>query len=144
MKRDIPLGAQWRLLVDVTTVVWLVVFALSLAPGSPLDSRIANRIGIGLLGIFVADLGVTYWRAGETPVSFVRHHWFDVLLVIPYFRVLRMLRILRFLRLLRSARILRLWKIVLSSVRASKKLGRTLEMVPTLIGKPRLTKRRKD
>jgi hypothetical protein len=121
------LAAQWRILVDAATVVWLVFFVFTFLPNAPLNTAVTGRIGLGLLGVFIADLGVTYYRSGENPWGFVRHHWFDILLVIPYFRIFRVLRAVRALRLLRlvqqprPAATMRLIKTMLNIVRAVKK-----------------------
>lgn len=40
-------------------------------------------LSVALLGVFIADLVVTYRRVGEPPARFVRTHWLDILLVIP-------------------------------------------------------------
>ena len=127
VKRDIPYSGQWRIVVDVATVIWLVIFAYSFAPGAPWGNATIEGIGLGLLGIFVADLGVTSYRANEPPLRFLRHHWLDVLLVIPYFRIFRVLRVVRLLRLPRlrqqpgPALVMRVSKMVLNSIRAGKK-----------------------
>ena len=139
MKKDIPYGSQWRIFVDLATVVWLVIFAFSFAPSSPFDPAIANKIGLGLLSVFVADLGITYYRAGERPLAFLRCHWLDVLFVIPYFRIFRVLRVVRFLRLLqilqqpRPAVVMRLSKTMLNGIRAIKKGRRTLQETSGLV-----------
>lgn len=140
VKRDIPYGKQWRILVNVATLIWLVIFAFSFASIAPWDTATAGRIGLGLLAIFVADLGVTYYRAAEPPLAFLRHHWLDVLLVIPYFRIFRVLRVVRFLRLLRllkrpgPALMLRVSKLLLKSIRAGKKGGRVVKEVSVVAG----------
>ncbi len=128
----------WRILVDVATVVWLVLFVFTFLSDPPLDSGINNQLGLGLLGIFVADLGVTYYRSGERPVAFVRHHWLDILMVIPYFRIFRLLRVVRALRVLRviqqprPAAAMRLVKTVLNSFRATKKGRRSVKEASAL------------
>lgn len=140
MKRDIPCGKQWRILVNVVTLIWLVIFAFSFASIAPWTTATAGRIGLGLLAIFVADLGVTYYRAAERPLPFLRHHWLDVLLVIPYFRIFRVLRVVRFLRFLRllkrpgPALMLRVSKLVLNGIRAGKKGRRTMKEASAVSG----------
>ncbi len=122
-----PVVTYWRIFVDVATVVWLAVFISSFIPSSPLNTASADKLGLGLLGVFVADLCVTYYRAHERPMAFVRHHWFDILLVIPYFRILRVIRVLRFARFLRllqqprAKAVLRVAKLALNGVKAVKK-----------------------
>lgn len=150
VKRDIPYGAQWRILVNVVTLIWLVIFASSFAPIAPWATATAGRIGLGLLAIFVADLAVTYYRAAEPPLPFLRHHWLDVLLVIPYFRLFRVLRVVRFLRFLRllkqpgPALMMRVSKLVLNSVRAGKKGRRAVKEVSVVTGQGLPSQRQKD
>jgi hypothetical protein len=124
-----------------------VIFAYSFAPSTPWGSATVDGIGLGLLSIFVADLGVTYYRANEPPLRFLRHHWLDVLLVIPYFRIFRVLRVVRLLRLLRllqqpgPALVMRVSKMVLNSIRAGKKGRRTLKEASAVAGRGRPSER---
>ncbi len=73
---------------------------------------------------------MTYHRAGERPARFLRTHWLDVLLIIPYFRIFRILRVgraLRAVRLLRAgrgARVGRIAKAGLDHTRAVEKSKR--------------------
>lgn len=130
MERSLPWASRWRILVDVVTIVWLAMFFLSLMRWSPLEPAAASRIGLGLLAVFVADLGVVYYEANLHPIPFLRREWIAVLLVIPYFRIFRIIRILRFARFVRTLRLirqprpgalLRLAKPVLNGLRAGKK-----------------------
>ena len=89
---------RWRLFVDIATVVWLLLFVLMLLPGEQFEGLGVRTVSLALLAVFVADLGVTYHRSGERPTHFLRTHWLDVLLVIPYFRIFRILRVGRALR----------------------------------------------
>ena len=121
---------RWRLFVDIGTVVWLLLFVLMLMPSEQFEGLGVRTVSLTLLAVFVADLGVTYHRAGERPARFLRTHWLDVLLVIPYFRVFRILRVgraLRAVRLLRAgrgARVGRMAKSGLDHTRAVKKSKR--------------------
>lgn len=123
----------WRVFVDAATVAWLVLFALSFLSDSPLDTQAADRASLGLLAIFVADLGVIYYVSREKPLDFIRHHWFDILLVIPYFRIFRVLRALRLLRLLRATTVMRVTKIVLNCIRGAKKSRRAAKGASSLM-----------
>ena len=130
MERSLPWASRWQILVDTATVVWLAIFFVSLTRWSPLELTTASRIGLGLLAVFVVDLGVVYYEANLRPIPFLRREWVAVLLVIPYFRIFRIFRILRFARFVRTLRLirqprpgsmLRLAKPVLSGLRAGKK-----------------------
>ena len=90
MRRDAPIHSWWRIFVDLSTVVWLVVFALLLLPDGRFDTPLVGTLSLALLAVFVADLGVIYYSAKQRPVAFLKGHWVDVLLVIPYFRISRL------------------------------------------------------
>ena len=62
--------------------------------------RIANIV---ILSVFVADVWVSYRKVRSLKL-FVKKHWLDILMVIPYFRVFRIARILRLARFVRIAR----------------------------------------
>lgn len=67
--------------------------------------------------IFVIDLGVKYSEIRNYKVFF-RKHWFDIVLLIPFFRILS---IMRFLKLIR---VLKLIKVVKNSLLLYKKSTR--------------------
>ena len=93
---------MWDRFVDGVTVIWLTIFFVGIAnPGV-----IPGGVELGLLSVFVADLFVKYRRVGKFR-TFIRRHWSDILMVIPYFRIFRVLRLIRLLRILRVARIAR-------------------------------------
>ena len=125
-----PASDRWTAFVNVATVVWLVLFGLSFAPSDWSTPPWIDTLALGLLSVFVTDLGVTYYRARLAPVAFMRRHWFDVLLVIPYFRIFRILRVGRGLRLLKLFRTQKATKLVrtaqsgLDHVKARKKIRR--------------------
>ncbi len=128
-----PATSRWTAFVDAATVVWLVLFGLSFVPsGRFTPPPWLGTVTLGLLGVFIADLGVTYVRAGLPPVAFLRRHWTDVLLVIPYFRIFRIVRVARGLRVLRLLRMQRATKVVRASqsgldhVKAVKKMRRAV------------------
>lgn len=68
-------------------------------------------------GIFAIDVYLKY-RASENWKYFLRHHWFDILLLIPFFRILRLLRLLRLVKTLK------LLRVGLSGYKAYKKTKR--------------------
>ena len=93
---------KWDHFVDCVTVIWLVIFFTNIAK----PETIPEGIEYGLLSVFVADLVVKYRRVSNFRV-FMRRHWSDILMVIPYFRIFRLLRLIRLIRVLRIARIAR-------------------------------------
>ena len=93
---------MWVRFVDYVTVIWLAIFITNIAkPGT-----IPEGVEYGLLSVFVADLVVKYRRVSNFRV-FMRRHWSDILMVIPYFRIFRVFRLIRLIRILRVARIAR-------------------------------------
>ena len=54
--------------------------------------------------IFVVDVYFKY-RKSENWRAFLRNHWFDILLIIPFFRILRIFRLLRLLKTMKFSRI---------------------------------------
>ena len=92
----------WDRFVDCITVIWLVVFFTGIAnPGI-----IPDGVEPGLLSVFVVDLLVKYRRVGKLR-TFIRRHWSDILMVIPYFRILRLLRVIRIIRAAKIAKVRR-------------------------------------
>ena len=75
MERHLPWAKHWRIFVDIATVIWLAVFFSSFTSRSPLDPSTADRIGLTLLAVFIADVGVAYYRANLGPSAFLRRHW---------------------------------------------------------------------
>ncbi|MCH7621778.1 MAG: ion transporter [Chloroflexi bacterium] len=106
------MGMWWDRFVDFVTVIWLGVFAV----GFVAPSLIPSNTQLILLAVFVGDLGVKFRRDSD-PRTFLRRRWFDILMVIPYFRIFRILKLVRMLRFLRIM-----------------KLVRTLQLLKTLEG----------
>lgn len=126
---------RWDRIVDVVTIVWLFFFVLG-SIRADLES-LCDTINLSLLPIFIADLILKYKRVGKIK-TFLRHHWFDILITIPYFRFLRSLRILRISRVIKTARTVKvvkgyktIWiiKEILKFIRAFKKLKRLLKSI---------------
>ena len=118
-----PATGRWTAFVDVTTVVWLVLFGLSFVPSDRFTPPWVGTLALGLLGVFIADLGVTYFRAGLPPLAFLRRHWTDVLLVIPYFRIFRIVRVGRG-RMQRANKVIRTSQSGLDHLKTVKKTRR--------------------
>jgi len=95
---------MWDRFVDAITVIWLAIFFVDLTGPS---TRFSDTLLLSMLPIYVFDLGVKYKRAENTK-DFFQHHWLSILMVIPYFRILRTARMLRALRMIRFARIARI------------------------------------
>lgn len=147
---------SWSRFVDLITVIWLVIFILRFFT-SPALSDALEIANIAILSVFVADLGVSYRKARSISVFF-RKHWFDILMVIPYFRIFRIARILRlarFIRIARAVKVIRMTKTlriaktgrmakVVRATKASKwkKLDKTLGIVHEIGGLLRTIKSR--
>ncbi len=112
---------HWAALVDVATVVWIGFFIAGFVVKSAVAQGLCGKVMLCLLPVFVADL-VILSRKEENFKIFIRKRWFDVLLVIPYFRIFR---VLRFARLLKIMRLLRAKK-ALGATRFVKKSKRTV------------------
>ena len=96
-------GIWWDRFVDFVTVIWLGVFVV----GFVAPALIPSNIQLVLLAVFVGDLVVKF-RRDPDPRTFLRRRWFDILMVIPYFRIFRILKIVRVLRLLRILKLFRM------------------------------------
>ena len=51
---------RWTAFVNVATIVWLVLFGVSFVPSDWFNAPWVETLSIGLLSVFVMDLGVTY------------------------------------------------------------------------------------
>ncbi len=122
---------KWTFIVDITTVLWLVIFSIGFLTHNSGIQTVCELLVLGLLPIFIYDLMVLM-KHEDNFRSFIKKRWFDVLLVIPYFRIFR---ILRFARLLKLMKLLKLKKI-LGLTRFSKKAKRTTQTVRNMKLKP--------
>lgn len=114
----------WTIFVDVVTILWLAAFAVGLITSSEITAVRCNFISLLLLPVFVADLYILF-RQADNFRSFIKQRWFDILIVIPYFRLFRVLKFARVLRVLKLVKMARL----LGITRAVKKTQRTANMV---------------
>lgn len=117
---------RWDSIVDLVTIVWLFFFALGLI--RPDLGDLCDGVNLALLPVFVADLVFKY-KGVKSLKTFLKYHWFDVLITIPYFRFLRALRILRVSRIVGTARAARMAREMLRFTRAFKKLKSILKGV---------------
>ena len=83
---------SWDSFVDVVTIFWLGIFVVGELYVE--YAVICGNINLTLLSVFVADLLFKYWHVRDLKVFF-RKHWFDILVTVPYFRVLRLLRLVK-------------------------------------------------
>jgi len=117
----------WTTAVDATTVVWIGLFVTSFVVTGQETRDLCGIVMLSLLPVFVADL-VFLYRKERDFKSFILKRWFDVLLVIPYFRIFRVLRFARLLKVLR----LMSAKKALGATRFMKKSRRTASAVGRL------------
>ncbi|MCF8094458.1 MAG: hypothetical protein K9J79_03765 [Desulfobacteraceae bacterium] len=106
----------WEIFVDVITLVWLGVFAVSLAgpaAWAPAAAWVSGAIG----AVFVVDLVVIFRRSAGW-ADFLRRAWLDLLLLIPFFRIFRIGRFARLLRINRLSRLVRRHKTISRIFRA--------------------------
>ncbi len=114
----------WILFVDVVTVVWLAAFVTEWFSSSTLAQSRCSLVTLWLLPVFVCDL-IVLFRKEDDFKTFIKKRWFDVLLVIPYFRVFRIFRIVRMLKVLKILKLRR----SLGLTRFAKKLKKTVKAI---------------
>ena len=90
----------WDRGIDITTLVWMGLFAGSMTGIFGLWSETAIWV---TFPIFVLDLVVAYLRVRNFKL-FLKKHWFTILITIPWLRVFRAVRVLRVFRAARAAR----------------------------------------
>jgi len=88
----------WTALVDSITFLWLFLFIFSQISAGVFWISFSLKV---LLGIFILDLVFLYWWPNHPPLKFLQEMWFNVLMVVPFFRPLRLLRINRFAKTIR-------------------------------------------
>ena len=93
---------KWSRFVDIVTPIWLSIFIIGFFSTERI-ADVCNILNIVILSVFVADLVIIY-RSSSNWHIFLKKHWFDILMVIPYFRVFRIFRIFRVLKLIRVAK----------------------------------------
>lgn len=95
----------WDVFVDITTLVWFVVFITPLVADG-LASGWVGPVTAVIGGIYVIELAVIFRRSAGL-LDFLRKAWLDLLLLIPFFRIFRVGRIARLFRIRRLARFAR-------------------------------------
>jgi len=108
----------WAHSVNGTTVIWLVIFFVGLFAFDsdlfgfeeplidfPEEWQLYWEILSWIIWlVFALDVYFKY-RSSENWKIFLKKHWFDIILLIPFFRILRVLRLLRLLKTLKFARV---------------------------------------
>ena len=89
----------WDLLNIVITVIWLIVFVLSFF----VDAKWVDVVLIIVTIFFVFDLIYIYKNRNSTK-DFFRQNWFDVIMLIPFFRIFKVGRIVRLLKISKTAK----------------------------------------
>ncbi len=121
----------WNHFVDVISVIWVIAFIISLL-ASDMGFLIINSnliflldtVTLFLLPIFFFDLIIKYYLTGHSR-TFLKKHWMSILLVIPYFRVLKMLSFIRFIRIVQLSKIP---KVTNSFIKILKVIHKTLNL----------------
>jgi len=93
---------KWSMFVDIVTVMWLCIFIIGFFSTERI-ADVCNILNITILIVFMADLVIIYESSSNWHIFF-KKHWFDILMIIPYFRVFRIFRSFRVLRLIRIAK----------------------------------------
>ncbi len=89
----------WELVMGALAAAFVVVgFASDEAP--PETAGLLNAAEIGLTVIFVAEFASRF-LASYNRHWYLRHHWIDLVALVPTVRSIRLLRLLRLLRLVR-------------------------------------------
>ena len=91
---------KWDLLNIVITVIWLIVFVLYLFGDD------AKWIGFVLTLVtifFVFDLIYIYKNRSSTK-DFFKQNWFDIIMLIPFFRIFKIGKIVRVLKIAKTAK----------------------------------------
>lgn len=106
----------WGAVVHISTVIWTAMFVVGflafdadlvgLEPPIQLPEYVEpvwDAVNWAVWGVFVVDVCIKY-RRSDNIRSFVRENWLDLLLLVPFFRVLLLFRVVRLLRLVRIFR----------------------------------------
>lgn len=121
----------WNHFVDIISVIWVVAFMISLL-ASDMGLLIINNniiflldtITLFLLPVFIFDLMIKYYLTGHSR-TFLKKHWISILLVIPYFRVLKMLSFIKFIKIVQLSKIP---KVTNSLLKILKLIHKTLNL----------------
>jgi hypothetical protein len=118
----------WSGFVDVITIIWLVIFILTFIDLGNTINLLLKYILLSFLIIFILDLYILYKRA-ENFKMFIKKHWFDVLMVIPFFRILRIFRVFKLLKVTKSVK---------SGLKISEKTSKAIKKTKRIAKKKKL------
>ena len=91
---------KWDLLNIVITVIWLIFFVLSLIF---VEEKWIGVVLIIVTIFFVFDLIYIYKNRNSTK-DFFRENWFDIIMLIPFFRIFKVGKIVRVLKISKTAK----------------------------------------
>ena len=97
---------KWSKLVDKITILWLIIFIIGFFTTGNI-SYICEILNLIILLVFLADLVIVY-KYSRNLKDFLKGHWFDIIMVIPYLRVFRIFKIFKVLRIYKTIRIIKL------------------------------------
>ena len=90
---------KWDLLNIVITVIWLIVFVLNFFVHATWVDVVLFIVTI----FFIFDLIYIYKNRNSTK-DFFRENWFDVIMLIPFFRIFKVGKIVRVLKISKTAK----------------------------------------
>ncbi len=99
---------SWKNFVDITTIIWLIIFFVGFYTNENVQ-RICLIFNTIILFVFLLDLIFIYRKFGRKR-DFIKNHWFDVMMIIPYFRIFRIVRSLKFLKVLNKLKVFKFIK----------------------------------
>lgn len=94
---------KWSKFVNYVTVFWLLIFILGLFSKGVLE-EVCHYSNLMILLIFLFDLVIVYLNSNNLK-DFIFGNWFDILMVIPYFRIFRVAKFARLLKLLKVSKL---------------------------------------
>jgi len=95
--------SKWETGVDIATLAWLILLLISAFTDSAAITACLAVIAV----FFVIELALAF-RRRESFWQFLKSKWIDILLLIPFVRVLRVGRLARLAKLHKLIRIARL------------------------------------
>ena len=90
---------KWDLLNIVITVIWLIVFVLCFF----VDAKWVDVVLAIVTIFFIFDLIYIYKNRNSTK-DFFRENWFDIIMLIPFFRIFKVGKIVRVLKISKTAK----------------------------------------
>jgi len=112
---------KWQITVDIVTFIWLITFLFSLFTKGE-TKQYLEYTSYAICILFIIDLIVIY-KLSKSIKYFLKNHWFDILLAIPFFRIFRFAKIGKLLRVNKS----------LKSLNRVRKSNRIIESLKSFI-----------